>query len=129
MHASENDEILLIYDGECPLCRVGVGSFCAAEGTVRRIDKRNETAHPVIEELRRNRLDINRGMVIKYRGQLHQGADAVHLMSRLNTGSSPSARLGRRLFRTRLVTRLCYPFLRLARAVLLRLKGIGPIED
>ena len=127
---SEKDDAWFVYDGECPLCRHGANNFCLSDpaATLHRINQRSDD-HEVVRQIREQRLDLDRGMVIKYRGHFYQGADALHLMSRLGLSKGRAGRAATLLFRSRRMARLCYPFLRAARNVLLRVKGIGPIRN
>lgn len=128
----EKEEVLLVYDGECPLCRAGANNFCVNEnneGRLNRINKRAVNDHPVIAEIRQQQLNLDRGMVLKYQGKLYQGAEALHVMSRISTGNSWAARCSKALFRTRFMAYACYPFLRFARNMLIRMKGVGPINN
>ncbi len=126
------EEVLLVYDGECPLCRAGANSFCVnedVEGKLNRINKRAVDAHPVLTEIRQQQLNLDRGMVLKYKGKLYQGAEALHAMSHLGIGNHWGTRASRLLFRYRFMAYACYPFLRFARNMLIRIKGVGPINN
>jgi predicted DCC family thiol-disulfide oxidoreductase YuxK len=128
----EQEEVLLVYDGECPLCRAGASNFCVnenVEGRLNRINKRAVDEHPVLEEIRQHQLNLDRGMVLKYRGQLYQGAEALHAMSRIGTGNNWATRCSKILFRYRFMAYACYPFLRFARNSLIWFKGVGPINN
>lgn len=125
------EEVVLVYDGECPLCRAGANNFCvneASEGTLLRINKRGAEAHPILDEIEQQKLNLDQGMVLKYKGNLYQGAEALHAMSRISTGSSWATRASKILFRYRWMAYAWYPLLRGIRNLLIRLKGVGPIH-
>lgn len=127
-----NEEVVLVYDGECPLCRAGAGNFCvneAAEGKLLRINKRAPEQHPVLDEIKRQQLNLDRGMVLQYGGRLYQGAEALHVMSRIGSGRSWAARASKILFRFRWMAYASYPFLRGARNLLVKIKGVGPLHE
>lgn len=124
--------IWFIYDGECPICRAGVKTVRIKEavGQLRALDKRTaDPQHPVIVQTREAGLNLNKGMVIAYGGQLYQGADALHLMAAIGSEYNWVSMLSARIFRSRWRAKLCYPFLRGARNVLLACKGIGQIKE
>src|SRR6201999_4357764 len=68
--------ILLVYDGECPLCN----AYCRATriresvGTLKLIDARHSS--DVRDELTRNGLDMDQGMALKVGDVLYYGSDA-----------------------------------------------------
>ncbi len=128
---NEGEEVFLIYDGECPICQLGVNNFCLKEGagTLQTIDKRTEHNNAVVQEIKAQAMDINQGMVIKYRGKFYQGSDALHIMSTLGRGKNIASRISIEFFKSPRMARLCYPFLRGGRNILLKLKGIPQIES
>lgn len=130
MEEHNANEVYILYDGECPLCRMGVENFTIPEqeGELQCIDKRTDSGHPVAQEMQRHALNINEGMVVKYQGRFYQGAEALHLMSKLGAGKGVLSRAGVVIFRSRCVAKLLYPSLRTMRNLLLKIKGIPQIE-
>ena len=113
-------EILLVYDKECPVC----DAYCAAVqrrepvGALRLINAREETA--LMEEITRNGLDIDQGMVLKIGGTLHYGADAIHALARTSSAPGMFGRINRWLFSSQRRSKILYPVLRSARNLLLK---------
>jgi len=114
------DELLLVYDQECPLC----------DGYCRRVRVRPQAwrlqlvnardAAPVMNEITAAGLDIDQGMVVRMHGRLHYGADAIHVLALLSSRSGFFNRLNYWLFRTRTQSRFLYPVLRFGRNLLLK---------
>lgn len=105
----------IVYDGECP--------FCASYVTLLRLREKHEVE---LIDARRDRaraeaygLDLNEGMIADLDGEVHHGASAMALLSRLSRGPSL---LGSDAVATRV-----YPWLRGGRAVALKLLGRQPI--
>ena len=122
------EELALIYDGECPVCT----AYSAAVETdsassVRRINARGDDA--LVQKARDAGLDLDEGMVVVHKGQLYHGADALHLMATLAPRRGFKNRLNRLMFGNRTVSRLSYPVLRAGRNALLRLLGRTKIRD
>ncbi len=113
-------EILLIYDKQCPVCDAYCRALYRTEpgGSLRLIDAREPTA--LMQEITRQGLDIDQGMVVKVDGTLHYGANAIHVLARLSRAPGIFSRLNRWLFRTERRSRIVYPMLRSARNLLLK---------
>jgi predicted DCC family thiol-disulfide oxidoreductase YuxK len=126
-----HNEAYIVYDGECPMCRTGVRNFALRDSShaLQRINGRTETNHPVILEIRDRRLDIDRGMILKYRGKLYHGADALHVMSSIAARTNWVWRVNATLFRSKPMAQLCYPLLRLIRNTLIRIKGVPRFSE
>src|SRR6185503_4507151 len=105
-------EILLVYDKECPVC----DAYCRAvhrresAGALCLIDAREHTA--LMEEITRQGLDIDQGMVVKIGGTLHYGADAIHVLALTGRASGIFGRLNRWLFASQGRSKILYPVLR-----------------
>ena len=128
----KKDIIWFVYDGECPMCKAGVQAFRIkqAVGELRTLDKRTVDAdHPVFQRIRDAGLDINQGMIIAYGDRLYQGAEALHLMALIGSEHSVVSKLSARIFRSPLRAKLCYPFLRGTRNLLLKCKGVSQIKE
>ena len=124
------EELALIYDGECPVCTVYSGAVDVdrkdAAG-VRRINARSDDA--LVRRAKEAGLDLDEGMVVVHKGQLYHGADALHLMAKLAPSTGFRNRLNRLVFGSRTVSRLSYPVLRGGRNLLLRMLGRTKIRD
>lgn len=74
------------------------------------------------------KLDLNEGMALWYGGNLYHGADCIHMMSVLSSGSGLFNRLNAAVFRRPRLANALYPVLRFGRNTLLRILGKSPIE-
>jgi predicted DCC family thiol-disulfide oxidoreductase YuxK len=117
------DDIWVVYDGECPFCNSFVLLYRIRKLAkhVHLIDARSR--HPIVDEIRRQRLDLNEGMAVKLNGRLYHGSDAMNILAILGSGKTLFNRLNRALFRRPAVARLLYPLLARGRLITLRLLG------
>lgn len=106
----------IVYDGDCPFCRSYVALLRLREQyDVRLIDARKEPALAA-----QYGLDLNEGMIADLDGEVHHGARAVSLLSRLSgSGISP--------LRWDWFADLAYPVLRFGRNAALKLLGRSQI--
>ena len=115
-----NREILLVYDEECPLC----DAYCRvvrlreSVGELRIVNAREDSA--VMQEITRQGLDIDQGMVLKVDGMLYYGSDAIHALSLMSSASGAANRINYWIFRSRSRSRFLYPLLRSGRNLLLK---------
>ncbi len=121
-------QIRVVYDKQCPACN---GYCVLAERNSQRemelIDARDASA--LMDEITRRGLDIDEGMVVEVDGQFHYGADAIHVLAVIEPGQKAFNVVNRALFGNRRVARLLYPLLRRCRNVLLRVLGVGRINN
>ena len=122
-------EILLVYDKECPLCNAycRMARIRSSVGELRLVDARDASA--VMDEITLKGLDIDQGMVLKVDDTLYYGSDAIHALSLMSSRSGLFNRLTYWVFRTRTVSHLIYPVLRLGRNILLKLLGKSKINN
>jgi predicted DCC family thiol-disulfide oxidoreductase YuxK len=118
----------LLYDGECPFC-----SNYIALLAVRKLSPKFEVidarSRPGLwQEMLRQGYDIDQGMMLRWKGALYHGADAMHALS-LIAGDHPFGLVNRWIFRSRARSRLFYPFLRWGRNTTLRLLGRSRIRS
>lgn len=118
-------KVRVVYDGDCPFCRdyARYQRLRAAAGELELIDARAHRESLAAMGIRG--ADLEDGMVVFVDGVRHDGADAMHALSRL---TDPPRRLWVRLVAgltgSRAVARLVYPALRFGRRVILRLLGV-----
>ena len=84
MMANQN-KVWLVYDGECPICRPTANALKirAAAGELILVNARS--AHPILQELKRARLNLDEGMVVKINNTLYHGAEAQHVLAMIGT--------------------------------------------
>jgi predicted DCC family thiol-disulfide oxidoreductase YuxK len=126
MLAADHDprgDVWVVYDGECPFCSSYVTLYRIRSLTkqVHLIDARSR--HPIVEEVRRAKLDLDQGMAVKFNGRLYHGAGAMNILAILGSSGSLFNRLNRMLFSRPRLARLLYPFLVRGRWIVLRLLG------
>ncbi len=117
---SEPQDILLVYDKECPACNYycKLARIRESVGNLVLVDARD--GGPVMDEITAAGLDIDQGMVLKVGDKLYYGADAIHSLSLMSTRSGIFNRLSYFLFRAEKVSTVHYPGLRSCRNLLLK---------
>ncbi len=135
MNESENSDIYLVYDRECPACefycqRVDVSP---AAGKLIRVNARRDSS--LMDEITSANLDIDAGMVLKKEGTMYYGSDAIHQLALLSSKTGLVNRLAHTLFRHPRIAKLLYPVLAACRNLLLkalrrtRINNLGLIDN
>jgi len=123
------EEILLIYDKECPACN----NYCQmvqikdTVGDLKIINARDSSN--VMKEITEADLDIDQGMVLKLGGKLYYGSDAIHALALLSSRSGMFNRVNYWMFKSERVSKLLYPMLRSCRNLLLKGIGVSKINN
>ncbi len=119
----------IVYDKQCPAC----SAYCelakanAPHAEIELIDAR--AASDLMVEITRRGMDIDEGMVVAIDGQLYFGADGIHRLATAADTTNLFNRFSRLLFGNRFMANLLYPWLKSARNVLLKLKGVRKINN
>jgi len=119
----------LVYDGECPVCT----NWCRyarirdTVGELRLVDARKPGE--LMDEITAAGLDIDQGMVLKFKDVMYYGADAIWMMSLLSTSSGVFNRLNYWFFGSQRRARLFYPLGKAFRNVVLKIMGINYIGN
>ena len=126
---SEPQDILLVYDKECPACNYycNLARIRESVGNLVLVDARD--GGPVMDEITAAGLDIDQGMVLKVDDNLYYGADAIHSLSLMGTRSGVLNRLSYHLFRSKKVSVVVYPVLRSCRNLLLKMLRKSKINN
>ncbi len=116
-------ELVLIYDGACPVCSSYVRYVRLKEsaGKVSLINARD--GGPWVERVRAAGLDLDEGMVLVYGVRFYHGADCIHMLALLSSPSGLLNRVNAAIFRSPRLSAALYPLLRCGRNQLLRLLG------
>jgi len=115
------EEILLVYDGECPACNAycQVVRIKESVGDLRTVDARENSE--VMNEITAQCLDIDQGMVLKMGEQLYYGADAIHMLALIGSRSGIFNRFNYWMFKSKTISKIIYPLLKLSRNLLLKI--------
>tara|TARA_B110000881_G_scaffold65684_1_gene56848 strand:- start:127 stop:546 length:420 start_codon:yes stop_codon:yes gene_type:complete len=123
------DEIVLVYDKQCPAC----DTYCKlvdikqSLGPLILIDARQSS--DVLAEITAQGLDVDQGMVVKMKGQLYYGADAMQTLALMSSRTGIFNRLNYWVFRSAIASRLLYPLLKVCRNLLLKSLGRTKINN
>lgn len=124
-----NKKIEVVFDKQCPACSM----YCelvqssADPETVNLIDARDDS--DLMAEITNRGLDIDEGMVVTVNGDLHYGAEAIHVLASLDARSGLFNRANRVLFKNIRVAHLLYPMMRSVRNLLLKVLGVARINN
>ena len=127
----ESQGVWFVYDGDCPICAMAAQALKIkqAVGELHLVNARDNRDHPLVAEINRRNLDLDEGMIIKYRGVFYHGRDALHFMALFGGNSGWFNRMNAILFKSKAVAGLCYPLMRTGRNLLLRLRGVPKIRN
>jgi predicted DCC family thiol-disulfide oxidoreductase YuxK len=122
-------EVVLVYDKQCPACdfycnlvriREDVGSLVLHDA---------RDGGEIMREITDRGWDIDQGMVLKVGGEMYYGSDAIHVLALMGTNRGFFNRMAYWCFRSRSVSRVLYPVLRLLRNILLKILGKTRINN
>ena len=124
-------DVWFAYDGECPICSYAAHALRIrqAVGALYLVDARSEPDHPLIRKIAEHKLDLDEGMVIRFGDRLYHGVEALHMIALLGSEQGWYNRMNAWLFRSPRLARLAYPFMRGTRNLLIRLRGVAPINN
>jgi predicted DCC family thiol-disulfide oxidoreductase YuxK len=123
------EEILLVYDGECPACN----AYCQvvrikdSVGDLRIVDARGNSE--VMNEITAQGLDIDQGMVLKMGEQFYYGSDAIHKLALISSRWGIFNRFNYWIFKSKTLANILYPPLRFSRNLLLKMLGKTKINN
>jgi predicted DCC family thiol-disulfide oxidoreductase YuxK len=125
----KREEILLVYDRECPACNFycQVVKIRASVGDLRIVDARENSE--VLHEITAQGLDIDQGMVLKMGDQLYYGSDAIHALALIGSRSGIFNRINYWVFKSKTISSILYPVLRSLRNLLLKILGKSKINN
>lgn len=122
-------EVILIYDGRCPVCRFysRMIRVRAVAGELTVINARDTQALP--EVIQQMDMNLDDGMILIVGESVYAGADALHRLALMGGRSDILNRWHYWLFRSRRRSRWLYPVFRAIRNGLLWILRIPSIED
>ncbi len=129
VNMDQGSKLYVVYDGECPFCKQYSKMVRIQKnvGEVILIDVRNPSA--ILDEVTALRLDIERGMVVKFAEKIYYGADAINILSVLSSRSDLFNRINYYLFKSKALSYIFYPLLRDYRNIALWILNIPKIDN
>jgi len=126
-----SSDVWFAYDGDCPICSRAAQYLRVKEsvGRLHLVNARDNRDHPFIQEIKALGLNLDEGMVLKYRDVCYHGEDALHMMALLGSGTGWFNRMNAFLFRSKPIAKISYPVMRAARNILLRAIGVAKIQN
>ena len=118
-----DSRIVVVYDGDCPLCNsyVGMTRLTKAVGRPTLVNARERP--DLVRALAESGVNLDEGMAVSYEGRIYAGSDAVHLLASLTTPVDLVNKVTAAVLGRPRLARAIYPFLRAGRNVLLKLKN------
>ena len=129
MKTDSGAEILIVYDGECPVCSHYVSGIRLREAAGQLRLQNARDVNEEVAELKSSGYDLNRGMIVKTGEMVYYGADGMHALSLMTSPSHFFNRCAFLLFRSPTLSRILYPVFRNLRLLLLKILRVKPIED
>lgn len=90
-------------------------------GKVKPVSARDD--HPVVHYVKSKGIDLNQEMALVMKGEIFAGADCIHRLALMSTGSGIFNGLMSKMFASRSLTRFIYPIMRTGRNLTLALMG------
>jgi len=121
----------LIYDGDCPVCRSTAHAISIRKqyGSMTLVDARAAPDHLICRKASEMRLDLDEGMVIFADGEVYHGAGAISFLARFGDPGHLLTKMSKAVNRSSRFSARAYGLLRGLRNILLRLRGIGRIDN
>jgi predicted DCC family thiol-disulfide oxidoreductase YuxK len=123
------EEILLVYDKECPAC----DNYCQVvrirESVGKLVIVNARESSVVMQEITALGLDIDQGMVLKMGGEIYYGSDAIHALALISSRSGMFNKLNYWMFKSKRMSYIFYPVLRFLRNILLKLLSVRKINN
>ena len=123
------DRVVVIYDGECPFCSryVALQRLRETLGSVDLIDARYR--RDLVDAFENAGFPLDDGMALVMHGEIFYGAECVNRLAMLSSRSGAFNKMNAWLFSSVTLSRICYPILKLGRALVLLMLGRGRLTS
>ena len=117
-----NSDILIIYDGACPLCSAYVTLLRLRQHfVVELLSARSDDQR--VSYFQSRGYDLNQGILLIMGDAVYAGADAMHVLALCSRTDDVFNRLQYAIFSRKRLSRLLYPVLKAGRRLVLLLRG------
>jgi predicted DCC family thiol-disulfide oxidoreductase YuxK len=128
----KTDGVVLVYDGECPLCTTAAKASRIKKefGSLELVDARVPGDYTwLIGEITKRGYDLDEGMVIYANEYFYHGEEALIFLARHGSNKNPFSLFCKVLFSSKFVAALSYPWMRRTRNGLLKLKSVEKLNN
>jgi hypothetical protein len=119
----EANTLYLIYDGDCYLCHHTAQSLRFNHSVKHWLLLNARESHPLVNQILAKGVDLNEGLLVIYKHQMVSGKEALALLSLLTSPVNVINRCTSMLFKSKPLSFLAYPLLKLTRLFLLKIRG------
>ncbi len=129
MAAQTAEKIEIVYDDECPVCK----TYCTnisldnPEDSLTLTDARRKTA--IMDDVTAKGWNIDEGIVVKINDKMYYNSEAMHQIAIRTKEKGFMGWVNRVFFRTARLSNVVYPAAKVARNMLLRVMGVGRINN
>ncbi|NBV05904.1 MAG: DUF4166 domain-containing protein [Proteobacteria bacterium] len=123
-------QILIVYDGDCPLCSgfARLYKIKKSVGTLKIINAR-EADIEIINQINARGFNLDLGFVVKIDEMFYHGSDASNILALIGSDVGIFNRLNILIFRSKILSKIIYPFFRAVRNFALWIKGKNQINN
>jgi len=127
----EKSGVWFVYDGDCQICTLATEALRIKQqfGSLHVLNAREANEDPLINEINRQGLDLDEGMVIYVDGQFYHGKDALKFIAKYGEAKNTFMSVFKGLYWSDSVARFTYPWMRGMRNWLLRRRKVGRIDN
>ena len=131
MSLSETNSCYYIYDGDCPLCKNFALTIRLREnfGNLTLIDARTDLNSPILAEVNKRNLNLDKGAVFVVGDNYYYGEDAPLVVALNSHPKGFISFINAMIFRNKLAAQIFYPIIRFMRDILLFVRGRGAIDN
>ena len=121
-------EAWLVYDSQCPICN-NFALYYRVRETIdlHLVDARTDSK--LVSEITKAGLDLDKGIVIKIDEIMYHGSDAMYALACIGSKYGILNKLNYYFLRSKIISRILYPILRLCRNFLLKIMGVSKINN
>jgi predicted DCC family thiol-disulfide oxidoreductase YuxK len=120
---AQDSRIVVVYDGDCPLCNSYVRMTRLREAVGRPTLVNARERPELVKALAESGTNLDEGMAVYYQGRTYVGSEAVNLLALLTSSANLANRVAAMVLGQPRLARALYPLLRAGRSLLLKLKN------
>jgi predicted DCC family thiol-disulfide oxidoreductase YuxK len=120
----KSEQIVIVYDAECPFCAnyVAMMNLKSVFNSIELIDARN-TNNKYVMAIKKKELDLNKGMVVILNNDYFYGDEAIWVLAKFTETKGFFLKVNAVVFSSKVLTKALYPLMRMVRRITLFFLG------